>query len=99
MKKLWTIFLIVILSYFIPAQTFTQSALGKPNTTIMVNTLADTINDSDGNCSLREAVIAANTDTASGSAIGECNAGNGIDTITLGIIGTYHLTIGGANEN
>ncbi|RME83964.1 MAG: right-handed parallel beta-helix repeat-containing protein [Caldilineae bacterium] len=37
----------------------------------------------DGRCTLAEAIIAANTDTASGSKPGECPAGHGPDTIIL----------------
>jgi len=41
---------------------------------ILVNSLADdAYNDSE--CTLREAIIAANTDTASGAMAGECSAG------------------------
>ena len=46
----------------------------------------------DGKCTLREAVIAANTDTASGAAAGECPAGAGADTIVLPA-GTFLLSI------
>jgi CSLREA domain-containing protein len=60
-------------------------------TTIPVTTIADTTSD-DRACSLREAVAAANTDTASGASNGECPAGSGSDTITFadGII-VYEL--------
>ncbi len=50
--------------------------------TIIVNSLADsTLND--GGCTLREAIIAANTETASGAAAGECVRGTGADTIVI----------------
>jgi len=42
---------------------------------IAVNTTVDVIDAADGKCSLREAVIAANTNTASGSVAGECDGG------------------------
>lgn len=61
--------------------------------TITVNTTADE-NNNDGDCSLREAIIAANTDTA----VDACPAGSGADTISLPA-GTYLLTITGRNEN
>jgi CSLREA domain-containing protein len=48
----------------------------------------------DGLCSLREAIIAANTDTA----VDACPAGNGTDTIILPA-GQYDLTLAGINEN
>jgi CSLREA domain-containing protein len=60
--------------------------------TITVNSTADTTAD-DGQCTLREAIIAANTDTASGSVAGECAAGSDDDSIDLtGIAGTINLT-------
>lgn len=66
--------------------------------TITVNTQLDELSATDGHCSLREAVTAANTDTASGSAAGECAAGSGTDTIQVPA-GTYKLTILGAFDN
>src|SRR5262245_1907614 len=61
--------------------------------TIVVTTLADdtTVN---GNCTLREAVIAANTDAA----VDACAAGSGADVITVPA-GTYVLTLVGAGED
>ena len=61
--------------------------------TITVNTTTDE-NNVDGDCSLREAIIAANTDTA----VDACPAGSGADTISLPA-GTYALTIAGTNED
>jgi CSLREA domain-containing protein len=46
------------------------------------------------NCTLREAIIAANTNAA----VDECPAGSGADTITLAA-GTYLLTVAGTGEN
>jgi CSLREA domain-containing protein len=74
--------------------------------TISVNSVADVVAD-DGQCTLREAINAANTDTASGGTSGECVAGSGDDIITLpegeygqGVNGTMqissNLTINGA---
>jgi CSLREA domain-containing protein len=54
---------------------------------IFVNTYADVIVN-DGNCSLREAIIAANTD----SAFNGCSAGSGADVIVLGP-GTFTLSL------
>lgn len=48
----------------------------------------------DGLCSLREAIIAANTDAA----VDACPAGNGADTIVMPA-GGYILTLAGSNEN
>jgi len=66
--------------------------------TIAVTTTADVINPADGLCSLREAIIAANTDTASGAVAGECPAGTGADQINLPA-GTYTLTIAATGAN
>ena len=61
--------------------------------TITVNTTTDVVNATDGLCSLREAITAANTDAASGATVGECAAGSGGDTVNLPA-GTYTLTLG-----
>ncbi len=61
--------------------------------TITVNSTADTAAN-DGACTLREAIIAANTNTASGAAAGECAAGAaGLDTIAFNIAGAGVHTI------
>lgn len=52
--------------------------------TITVNSTADD-QSNDGECTLREAITAANTDTASGAAGGECVAGSGTDTVVFSI--------------
>jgi CSLREA domain-containing protein len=53
--------------------------------TITVNSAADVAAD-DGQCTLREAIIASNANTASGAMAGECAAGSaGLDTITFNI--------------
>jgi CSLREA domain-containing protein len=53
----------------------------------------------DGLCSLREAIIAANTDKKESGKPGECRAGNGPDSIILPA-GTYFLTRSdNGNEN
>jgi CSLREA domain-containing protein len=61
--------------------------------TITVTTTIDEIN-SDGDCSLREAIRAANINAP----VDACTAGNGPDTIQLPA-GIYILTIAGAGEN
>src|SRR4051812_42900857 len=68
--------------------------------TISVNTPADETLPDDGTRSLREAVIAANANGTSGSAAGECAAGEGLasDRIELPA-GTYTRTKGGAFDN
>ena len=66
-------------------------------TTITVNTTVDVVTD-DGQCSLREAITAANTDMPSGLQPGECAAGSGDDIIALPA-GTYALRLVGADED
>ncbi len=61
--------------------------------TIAVTTTADELN-SDGDCSLREAIQAANTDAI----VDACPAGSGADTIQLAIA-TYSLAIAGPGED
>jgi len=62
--------------------------------TIVVDTTTDAI-DGAGDCSLREAVLAANTDAA----VDGCTAGDpGLDTIQLGA-GHYDLTLTGTPED
>ncbi|NWG07296.1 MAG: hypothetical protein HXY35_11505 [Chloroflexi bacterium] len=66
--------------------------------TIAVTTTTDSLAE-DGLCSLREAVISANTDTATGN----CPAGNGADVIvfdaSLPDPAVFSLTLTGANED
>lgn len=58
---------------------------------ITVNSNNDTTAN-DGVCTLREAIVAANNDTASGAAGGECAAGSDTDTINFSITGTASFT-------
>ncbi|MEM1055941.1 MAG: choice-of-anchor Q domain-containing protein [Bacteroidota bacterium] len=51
---------------------------------IVVNSTNDVLGD-EGNCTLREALRAANTDTASGATPGECAAGSGADAIVISV--------------
>ena len=64
-----------------------------PGNTINVNSLAD-VAANDGQCTLREAITAANANTASGAAAGECPAGSatGRDSIEIQVNGTITLT-------
>jgi CSLREA domain-containing protein len=78
------IFLLASLTLFVPVA---HAA------TITVTTTDDE-NNMDGDCSLREAIIAANTDTT----VDDCTAGSGTDIIDLPV-GTYILAIPGKNEN
>jgi len=61
------------------------------NSIIRVNTTGMAVGD-DGQCSLVEAIIAANDNTPSGALAGECPAGDGIDTIELAPDTRYQLT-------
>jgi len=74
-------------------------AMSAEAATIDVNTTGDTIAN-DGVCSLREAVIAANTNTASGAMAGECTAGEAAPTVDdINIpAGNYDLTIAPVNN-
>ncbi|MEX1253945.1 MAG: CSLREA domain-containing protein [Dehalococcoidia bacterium] len=60
---------------------------------ISVNTTDDELN-ADGDCSLREAIVAANTDAP----VDACPAGAGTDRVQLPA-GTYNLTIAGTGED
>jgi CSLREA domain-containing protein len=60
---------------------------------ITVNSLADDADGADGECTLREAITAANDDTASGTATGECAAGSGDDEIHFALPGTAPWTV------
>jgi CSLREA domain-containing protein len=62
-------------------------------TTITVNTFNDELN-ADGDCSLREAIRAANLNVS----VDACPAGSGDDSIHLSA-GTYMLAIAGQNED
>ena len=59
---------------------------------INVSTVADDFTNN-GNCTLREAIQAANTN----SAVDNCTAGTGADTIVLSRL-TYKLTLSGGGE-
>lgn len=57
---------------------------------LIVNSLADNAAN-DGACTLREAITAANTDTKSGAAAGECSPLTGANTILFTVSGTIQL--------
>lgn len=65
--------------------------------TITVNSTEDLVAD-DGRCTLREAINAVNSQTASGGSSFECPAGDGSDTIVLPK-GFYQITRAGAGED
>ena len=73
----------------------TKQSVSAAGNTITVNSTSDAANNADGLCTLREAIIAANTNTASGAVAGECAAGSidGSDTIDLtGLTGSITIT-------
>lgn len=63
-----------------------NTTVARASSTIVVNSNLDVIQD-DGLCTLREAILASNDDTASGVLPGECIAGSGADTINFAITG------------
>lgn len=87
----------LLLLFSLPLALFFLASPARASTTITVNSKLDAINASDNKCTLREAIIAANTNTASGGVAGECPAGSGADTIALPA-GTFTLTIAGIGE-
>ncbi|MFQ6026024.1 MAG: choice-of-anchor Q domain-containing protein [Dehalococcoidia bacterium] len=72
-------------------------AEGETDAVIILVDATEDDNEANGNCTLREAVIAANTD----SAVDKCLAGNGADTIKFApsASGLYRLTIEGDDED
>lgn len=76
-----------------PETRSTHSADAPTGTTSTVNTTDDELN-SDSDCSLREAVQAANTETA----VDAYPADSGWDTIQISA-GTYQLSLVGADED
>jgi CSLREA domain-containing protein len=78
------------------AATFVAAVLMAPAAhaaTITPNTFTDD-NTANGNCTLREAIRAANANAA----IDACTAGSGADTIPLAA-GTYSISVGPAGDN
>ena len=61
---------------------------------ILVSTISDAIAD-DARCSLREAIEAANTDTA----VDTCTEGSGADTVVLAFDSDHTMAVAGANED
>jgi CSLREA domain-containing protein len=82
---------LLIAGILLASVTFPTSV--RADSTITVNTTDDELN-TDGDCSLREAIQAANTNAA----VDACTAGSGADTITVPA-GTFTLTIAGADED
>jgi CSLREA domain-containing protein len=90
---------VCLITIVFASATPTATALPAGNT-ITVNSTLDVADGADGLCTLREAIVAANTDTASGVAAGECGAGSSSDSDTIsltGVAGT--ITLGSALPN
>jgi CSLREA domain-containing protein len=85
--------MLVMLLFAHALRTIPSPLAHASGTTIAVTTFDDELNN-DGDCSLREAVQAANTDQA----VDACPSGNGADTITLQT-GTYTLSMADQFEN
>ena len=70
-----------------------QGIISTQAATITVNSLSDAANGTDGLCTLREAITAANSNTASGAVAGECAAGSnsGADLISFTVTGSIDL--------
>lgn len=88
--------LVSLLLSLLPLVLFLYTPIARASTTINVNSTSDVIAN-DGACTLREAIIAANTDLSSGGAANECPAGSGVDIINVPA-GTYNLSLGGSLE-
>ncbi len=84
------VYLVLILAFIVGFGSYIKIA--NAAATITVNSTADDASN-DGECTLREAITAANSDTASGLAVGECIAGSGTDTIQFAISGSGVKTI------
>ena len=83
-----------LVAALISGVVFTLHAAPIARAATITVTIAFDVISADGFCSLREAIIAANTDTA----VDACPAGNGADTIALPPA-DYVLVIAGREEN
>ncbi len=93
-RKTHILFIALLLTVLVVSNAMPQPAYAAA--TLTVTTTADEIN-TNGQCSLREAIINANNDNQSGST--DCLAGTGDDTITFSVDGTFTLDIGTTNED
>jgi len=84
----------IIVSVFLLSSVGFRNALAEPmGTNIEVSTPTDEYGVDNGLCSLREAIVASNTDAA----FGGCPAGSGRDTIYVPA-DTYYLTLSGSDN-
>lgn len=95
MPKQLVLLLIVLLAGLVLSAPASAGLIPEAGTTILVNTTTDELN-TDGDCSLREAVRAANLNAA----VDACAAGSSVDsdTIVLQASVTYLLTRVGADD-
>lgn len=85
--KISSSFNVFLLTLLMLGCMFIFRSSGVSAATIVVNSTADSATDT-GECTLREAVIAANTNTPSGITVGECAAGE-----TLPVVDVIHFGI------
>jgi CSLREA domain-containing protein len=85
--------ILAVAAGYIGLNTFLEPQPVFAASTIVVNSVADD-EDNDGECTLREAIASANTDTVSGAAVGECIAGSGSDSIHFNLSGTPDYNLG-----
>jgi CSLREA domain-containing protein len=92
----------LVMLFILVPMVLTDCSRPKPVdwTTISVTTVTDEIVN-DGLCSLREAILAANTNQAVFTSAGECPAGSATNIDGIGLVDgqTYKLSINGANED
>jgi hypothetical protein len=93
---LFPIALALIVSLAALASLWVQHLQTGEAANLSVNDTSDNLVAGDGKCTLREAIVNANTD--SDSTGGDCAAGNGADVINLPS-GTYTLSIAGTSED
>ncbi|HTP09921.1 MAG TPA: CSLREA domain-containing protein, partial [Anaerolineae bacterium] len=89
--------LLIIMILAFSLSLIAASQVSRAASSIVVTTTSDVVK-SDGLCSLREAITAANKDRASSTRAGECSAGSGSDTIVLPA-GTYTLAGSGHDDD
>ena len=93
MSRYSIISLVLVLILLFSGSFAIDPVSAQPQVTIAVTTTADAINE-DGLCSLREAILAANTDTQ----VDACPAGSGADNILL-TEGKFELSRSGQFED
>jgi CSLREA domain-containing protein len=96
-RTMWLLGSIIIIGSTFTLFSVKPAAAENP----IIVTILDDIIANDGECSLREAIAAANSNVPSGFLPGECAAGSATatDVILLEAGETYNLTIQGANED